>query len=58
MNVDKPNSSRNTCMFCYFKAGDSRTNLYIALNEYKEQIERLQEEKWRCVFIRYTHVLN
>ena len=41
-NRDKPNSGKKTCVFCCFKAGDSTTNLHLALDMYTDQINRLQ----------------
>jgi len=46
-NVRAPNSVQNTCVFAAFEAGDSPTNLHIALKRYQTQIQSLQEAKWR-----------
>lgn len=47
VNVPAPNSIFNTCVFCCFMAGDSTTNLHVALDRYKDQVTRLQGMKWR-----------
>ena len=47
VNVAAPNSVNNTCVFCCFEADDSYTNLHIALERYKEQVEHLQGMTWR-----------
>ena len=36
VNVAAPNSVHNTCVFCCFEAGDTVTNLHIALDRYKD----------------------
>jgi hypothetical protein len=36
VNVDKPNSVKNSCVFAIFEAPDSYTNLHIALDRYRE----------------------
>eukprot|EP00731_Ephydatia_muelleri_P030963 Em0022g477a len=46
VNVAAPNSVNNTCVFCCFEADDSYTNLHIALERYKEQVEHLQGMTW------------
>eukprot|EP00731_Ephydatia_muelleri_P009645 Em0005g231a len=47
VNLAAPNSVNNTCVFCCFEADDSYTNLHIALERYKEQVEHLQGMTWR-----------
>lgn len=47
VNTETPNSKHNTCVFGFFKAGDSPTNLQVSLGQYKEQITRLQEMQIR-----------
>eukprot|EP00731_Ephydatia_muelleri_P019402 Em0012g227a len=37
----------NTCVFCCFEAGDSVTNLHVALDRFKDQVEHLHGMKWR-----------
>ena len=41
------NSVHNTCVFCCFEAGDSVTNLHVALDRFKDQVEHLHGMKWR-----------
>ncbi|KAL5488613.1 hypothetical protein EMCRGX_G017585 [Ephydatia muelleri] len=47
VNVAAPNSVHNTCVFCCFEAGDSVTNLHVALDRFKDQVEHLHGMKWR-----------
>ena len=41
VNVSTPNSVHNTCVFCCFTAGDSVSNLHVALDRFKDQVEHL-----------------
>ena len=43
-NVISPNSVHNTCVF---EGKDTSTNLQVALDRYKTQVERLRTTKWR-----------
>eukprot|EP00731_Ephydatia_muelleri_P028813 Em0020g457a len=52
VNVPAPNSVHNTCVFCCFEAGDTVTNLHIALDCYKDQVAHLQGMKWRQYTLR------
>lgn len=47
VNVPNPNSIQNTCVFCCFEAGDSITNLHVALDRFQPQVEKLKGMKWR-----------
>ena len=47
VNVEKPNSVRNSCVFSLFEASDSANNLHIALDQYRDDISHLQTTKWR-----------
>ena len=47
VNVKHPNSPNNTCILLAFQAGDTYTNLKIALEPYKMQITQLQRTTWR-----------
>ncbi len=47
VNTHTPNSRHNTCIFGFFKAADSPANLQTALEQYQDQITRLQEMKLR-----------
>ena len=49
VNTPTPNPVQTTCVFSYFEANDTTTNLYVALNRYKAQIEALEDLKWRLV---------
>ncbi|XP_032229451.1 uncharacterized protein LOC116613006 [Nematostella vectensis] len=46
-NVDKPNSSKKTVVFCVFEAKDTRNNLRAATQRYKEQLGDLESLQWR-----------
>ena len=47
VNVKSPNSVSNTCVFTAFQAPDTLTNLHVALDRYKEQLDDLQMSLWR-----------
>jgi len=51
MNVQictcEPQTQCRARVFAVFEAGDSPTNLHIALKRYQTQIQSLQEAKWR-----------
>ena len=49
VNTPTPNSVQNTCVFSFFEASDTTTNLHVALDRYKAQIEALEGLKWRLV---------
>ena len=46
-NTENPNSAQNTCVFSIFEAPDSYTNLWLALDHFKEQIPHLERQTWR-----------
>ncbi len=46
-NVPHPNSPANTCAFCVFEAPDSFTNLKVGLQRFQDQVDNLQNRKWR-----------
>ena len=45
MNIDHPNSHKNTTLISIFKAGDSTTNLHTALDMYQEHVTEMQGMK-------------
>ena len=47
VNVNKPNSVRNSCVFAVFEAPDSVFNLHLALDQYCTSVAELQKTKWR-----------
>ena len=47
VNVDKPNSVKNSVVFALFEAPDSVGSLHIALDRYKSAISDVQESRWR-----------
>ena len=47
MNIDHPNSHKNTSLVSIFKAGDGTTNLHTALDMYKEHVTKMQGMKLR-----------
>ena len=46
-NVEHPNSHVNTCAFCVFEAPDNITNLRIALEQFRDQVDCLETKTWR-----------
>lgn len=51
LNIANPNSTKNTCVFVAFEAGDSVYNLHVALDRYRDQVEELQLTEWKYVMI-------
>lgn len=47
LNIPKPNAVNNTCVFSAYEAPDTKTNLYVALSRYKQQVEELQNLSWK-----------
>lgn len=47
VNVQKPNSVKNSCVFTLFEAPDSLANLHIALDRYNDEIIDLQSSMWK-----------
>lgn len=47
VNMKNPNSKENSMVFVMFEAKDYRSNLEIALGQYKQQIDELQLMKWK-----------
>ena len=47
VNTLCPNAVQNTVLLAIFKAGDSITNLDVAMSQYKLQVEELQGMQWR-----------
>ena len=47
VNVEKPNSVKNSTVFALFEAPDTVANLHIALDRYKNAISDIQASKWR-----------
>ena len=47
VNIPSPNSIHNTCVFSAFQAPDTITNLYVALDRYKDSLADLNKTKWR-----------
>ena len=54
-NVPSPNSVQNTCVFAVFEGRDTATNLHVALDRYKPQIEHLSTMEWRYIHV-HVHV--
>lgn len=48
-NTRAPNSTKSTIVFSMFEAPDNPHNLKMALDRYREDIDCLQNEKWRQV---------
>ena len=47
VNIVAPNSVKNTALLSVFKAGNSTTNLHIALDMYREHVREAQGMKIR-----------
>lgn len=47
VNIPHPNSVKKTKLLAVFKAGDSTTNLHVALDRYREHIKEVQGMKIR-----------
>ncbi len=47
VNVEKPNSVKNSCVIAVFEAPDSTTNLHIALKRFQDQVSDLQTSYWK-----------
>ena len=58
MNCLHPNSVTNTCVFTAYEANDSVSNLHIALDRYKAQIDDLQKFVWRYVLAAQNQILT
>ena len=46
-NVEHPNSPSNTRAFCVFEAADTPTNLRIALDRFRDQVNNLGAMTWQ-----------
>ena len=46
-NVPHPNSTKNTVVFSLYEEKDTRNNLRIVTQCYKEQLETLTQAKWQ-----------
>ena len=53
-NTINSNSPQNTCVFSVFEAPDTYANLWIALHQFKEQIPKLEEKRWRYIILKKT----
>ena len=62
VNVATPNSVHNTCVFSCFAAGDSVTNLHVALYLFKDQVEHLHgmkvEVELSLYHVKYKSAIN
>lgn len=47
INVLKPSSVKNSCVFAVFEAPDFSWNLHITLDKYHSQIDDLQDSCWK-----------
>ena len=47
VNVDRPNSVKNSCVFALFEAPDTVFNLHLALDRYKHDLSDLQKAQWK-----------
>ena len=46
-NTKHPNSKDSTVMFSIFEAKDSRVNVRTGMDVFKQQVDRLQDLKWK-----------
>ena len=44
VNIQSPNSPQNTCVFAVFDAKDTTTNLHIALDRFRDDIDSVNSE--------------
>lgn len=49
-NLKCPNACQNSVLFSVFKAQDTPCNLHLSLDRYKDDINDLQQAKWRLDF--------
>ena len=57
LNCPNPNSPVNTCVFALFEAPDSVTNLHLALDRYRDQVDELKSLTWRYLnHFRHTYL--
>ena len=47
VNTPKPNSVHNTCVFSCFEADDTVTNLHVALDRFRSEVDHISRMKWR-----------
>ncbi len=47
INVQKPNSPNNTCVFSIFDAPDSVTNLTVMAHRFQAHMNTLQSRQWK-----------
>ena len=52
-NCLHPNSPINTVVFAAFEVPDSKSNLHVAMDRYKSEVEALKTLTWR-----YSHICN
>jgi hypothetical protein len=56
-NTVNPNSPQNTCVFSIFEAPDTYTNVWIALDRFREQILSLETHTWRSNYM-FFYILH
>lgn len=47
VNVLKPNSTKNTCVFSIFEAPDNVTNLTVMAQRFQHQVNSLESKQWK-----------
>ncbi len=45
-NIRHPNSPNNTMVFCAFEAPDTTSNLHVALDRYRQEVDELKNTQW------------
>ena len=46
-NLLRPNSPSNTFVFTAFEAPDTKANLHIALDRYKDELDAIKQSQWK-----------
>ena len=47
INTPAPNSVHNTCVFSYFEASDTLSNLHVALDRFRGEVANINTMKWK-----------
>lgn len=47
VNTPKLNSVHNTCVFSCFEADDTVTDLHVALDRFRSEVDHISTMKWR-----------
>ena len=58
VNISHPKVAKNTSLRFIYEAGDSQSNLHVALEQYQEDIVIIQGMKWRYVSLLQYSITN